>query len=518
MQRRDPTPKPTHASRGAAFLAGFEAAFVPGAQPVERYRNDIAAFAWDAFGIRLWSKQVEIAIALLTNRRVAVKSGHKIGKSIFLAVVAWWWVHVNPKGKVIMTSASGRQVTTILWMEIKKLWRLHKALKSPFDFPRPAKLPGTGVEYEDGRTIMGFTTDDPERMAGTSGAQLLYLLDEASGIGEDIHTTCEGNCAAGGINTILMTSNPTQVSGTFFDAFNRAKSDWKTFTVSSEETPNAVTGTVVIEGLASREWIEKRKRAWGVDSPRYAVRVKGDFPLQGDDTVFPLGVIDTAQARWFKEAAPDSDDIAVPVDEPGGPIDAGLDVARFGDDESVLVFRRGWWMGRAHVVSGLDTQALAAWFIGIAKRTYPAQRVRVKVDGTGVGAGVVDALRRAVNEGAKWLTVVDVVSSAASSDDEYLNCRAQMAFHARKWLETVGAVPEDLELEGELVAVKYKFTPKGQIQIESKDDLRKRLGRSPDRADALVLAAWDVPGSDVPTETWASPIVDSRWGNEGRGF
>ena len=72
--------------------------------------------------------------------------------------------------------------------------------------------------------------------------------------------------------------------------------------------------------------------------------------------------------------------------------------------------------------------------------------------------------------------------------------------------------------QGELVAIKYKFTPKGQIQIESKDDLRKRLGRSPDRADALVLAAWDVPGSDVPTEAWSSPIVDSRWGNEGRGF
>ena len=518
MQRREPTNKPTHASRGAAFLAGFESAVAAAFPTADAYRHDVAKFAWDAFRIKLWHKQVEIATALTKHNRVAVKSGHKIGKSILLAVLAWWWVTVMPRGTVIMTSASGRQVKITLWKEIRKLYALHLKHKTPFHFPAPAKLPATGVEYDDGRAILGFSTDDAERMAGISGDQLLFLLDEASGIKEEIHTAVEGNCAAGPGCAVLMTSNPTQVSGTFFDAFNRAKSDWCTFTVSSEETPNAVSGQDLFPGLASKSWVEKRKRAWGADSPRYAVRVKGNFPLQGDDTVFPLGVIDTAQARWFQDAAPDSDDIAVPVDEPGGPIDAGLDVARFGDDESVAKFRRGWWMGKAHVVSGLDTQALASWFIGHCKRLYPKQRVRVKVDGTGVGAGVVDALRRAVNEGEKWLTVVDVVSSAAASDDEYLNCRAQMAFHARKWLETVGAIPEDLELEGELVAIKYKFTPKGQIQIESKDDLRKRLGRSPDRADALVLAAWDVPGSDVPTETWSSPIVDSRWGNEGRGF
>jgi hypothetical protein len=289
--------------------------------------------------------------------------------------------------------------------------------------------------------------------------------------------------------------------------------------VSSEETPNAVSGQDLFPGLAGKSWVEKRKRAWGVDSPRYAVRVKGEFPLQGDDTVFPLGVVDLAQARWLTEPSSDTDDIAEPVDEPALPVDAGLDVARFGDDETVLIFRRGWWTSKARVVSGLDTQAVAAWFLGECRRTYPNQRVRVKVDGTGVGAGVVDALRRAVNEGAKWLTVVDVVSSAASSDDEYLNCRAEMAFHARKWLETEGAIPEDLELEGELVAVKYRFAPRGEIQVESKDDLRKRLGRSPDRADALALAVWGVPGSNVPATAWNMPANDSRWSDsEGRGY
>jgi len=476
----------------------------------ERYRDDPVRYARDAFGLELWSKQAEIGRALTVHDRAAAKSGHKIGKSTLAAALSYWWNETRPRGRVVMTSSSGRQVRSILWREVK---RLRRTAKPGFSFPTPAELPDLGMQWEDGREIVGFSTDDPERMAGISGDQVLFIVDEASGVKAEIFDAIEGNTAGGG--SILMLSNPTQTSGYFYDAFNRNKSEWKTFTISSEETPNVVQGRIVIPGLATREWVEKRRRGWGVDSPRYAVRVKGEFPAQGDDTVIPLGLVDEAQARWNIERGENG---YVPST---GPLHMGVDVARFGDDESVLAPRRGYRLEPLVVFDNLDTTTLARKVVEECKKRSPYERVYVKVDGTGVGAGVVDSLREFGNDDmpADWMTVIEVNNAErADKPDEYLNRRAEIAFDVRRWLESGGAIPEDLELEGELVATKYRLTPKNQIQIESKDEIRRRLGRSPDRADGFGLAVFD-PGVESygSNDDWVAS-GDSRWDGMGRGF
>lgn len=481
---------------------------------MERYRDDPVAFAWDAFGVRLWSKQEAILRAIATNKKVAVKSGHKVGKSLLIAISAWWWAFTRKRGRVICTSSIDPQVRNIIWYEIRKLWRNRKG--AFLTLPKPAELPGIGVQFGDERQILGFTTRDAEGAAGYSSDELLYLVDEASGIRESLFDAFEGNLASGG--SIALFSNPTQTSGYFFDAFHRNRAEWVTFTVRSTETPNAATGREIIPQLATREWCEKRLRYWGRESARYQVRVLGEFPQQGDDAVVPRVLVQLAVERWEQTPAE-------------GRIIGAIDVARFGSDEPVIGFKRGLRIDPLIVpTEKLDTHKLAQRFVFEAERIRNGSAVEVRVDTTGVGGGTADALR---SMDLHWLTVRDMVASSSARDEKkYANLRAECWFSITEFLQGGGALPDDEELDLELGAPKYKF--KGadgqQLIVEPKDEIKKRIGRSPDRADCVSMLTWgadmepfDDWGSDNDSaeegDEWTSTGTDDgyRWG-PGRGF
>ena len=474
-----------------------------------KYTDDPVAFALDAFGVALWDKQEDIARSIASGTKTACKSGHKIGKSTLIAIVAWWWAFTRPRARVIIISATDRQIRGIIWKELRRLRRM---MKPGFELPRPAELPGIGVQWNDdgGREIIGFSAASPEKAAGYSGDQVLYLADEASGIKRELFDAVEGNLAGGG--RIALFSNPTQSSGYFFDAFHSQRADWSLFTVSSTETPNARTGKDIIPGLARRDWCEGRAAAWGTASSRYQVRVVGNFPDQGDDSVVPRIHVQAAQDRYDE----------TPWDETG-PILLGLDVARFGDDESVLAFRHGSKFEDVIARQGLPADQVASLVVSecnqrrIVSRdiaamglSVPGRRVVVFVDATGVGGPVADILR-ADEDARQWMTVVDVVSAArAERDTEYANLRAELWFAYADLLKTSGAIPQDEELDLELGTPKYKYDAKNRQIVEPKDEIKKRLKRSPDRADAHVMTC--MPVGTNTSEDWSSSVPNDQGG------
>jgi hypothetical protein len=424
-------------------------------------------------------------MAVAAHHRVAVKAGRKVGKSLLVACLAIWWGVTRARAKVLITAPTGAQIKDITWYEIQRLVLAARRI-GLVDIPEPALDPGTGIRWSDGRLIVGRSTDRPERIQGYSGPACLYLIDEASGVAPEIVDALEGNAAGGSdgedgaVAKFVLTGNPTQSSGAFFEAFHQHRADWTTYTISSEETPNAQTGQDVIPGLATADWIAKRRKSWGEGGDLYRVHVEGKFP-KGGMGVVPLHLVDEAQKR---------DRSAI---EHKSQLTVGVDVARFGDDFSVAIAIRNKTHIDTVAVNGFDEYAVAGLVVAQAKRlSRPGDPLPiVNVDGCGVGVGVASLLRQAKADNGDPLLDVHEVNAADASDrpDEFPNIRSQLWFDLTDWLADGGAIdPDDNELAGDLVAPTYSFDAKGRRVVEKKESFKKRLGRSPDRADALALA------------------------------
>jgi phage terminase large subunit len=465
---------------------------------IARWRDDPVVFAEEAFGLRVWSRQQEVLRAVRDHERVAVRGGRKISKTLNIAVIAYWWmVRELPDSNVIIMSASGRQISHFIWPEIKKLWGLAiRTAPSKESFRlsnEPNTLPDTGVEFPNGK-IIGFSTDEQEKAQGASGVNTLYILDEATGIEEIIHEAIEGNLAGGG--RIIMFANPTRTTGTFFDAFDGDSDLWHPIHISSEESPNVTGKEPPIPGLATRDWIEARKRKWGEHSPRYRIHVKGEFPDGSTDTVVPPNLLKASFDRWSPAAWENAE----------GPLVLGVDVARKGDDNSVVTPVRGLIMGAPRIVHGFDNVEVAE-LVARAVRDLrrPGEIVSVRVDAIGVGAGVFDILNR-----LDGLDVIEVQAGGKPADDDYGNVRDELWFGIRAFVERGGALHPSDNLREELGAVCYRVDQRtGKVRVEGKDDLKARLDRSPDESDALALAVLRADAVPAATVIASLPMADA---------
>jgi hypothetical protein len=443
-----------------------------------RYRTDPVAYCHEVLGIRTWSRQEEILRAIADKSTTAVRSGHKVSKSTTLGCAALWFWDCFDGARVICTAPTYRQVRSIIWREVRGRY---KAARVPLG-GKLNELPDRGLQHADGREIVGFSTKEPERMAGISGPNVMFLCDEASGIPQPIFEAIEGNRAGGA--KLVLTSNATQTSGYFFDAFHGQREFFGALIHISSWEAAEVEG---IPGLARREWCDEKLRSWGKDSPLYHVRVLGNFPAQSSNAVISLAAVTNAVEAW-DDVEPDRSQ----------PLVLGVDPARFGDDETIIQPRRGNYAYPAIAVSQFDEQAVADKVLEVtrAMRGETEPPPRVHVDGHGIGAGVVSVLRQAV---ARKEMIVSDVRSGDPSDlpDKYFNLRSQIAFAIGEWLAEGGVLPDDSKLQSELVAPTYSFDERGRQKVESKKDIKARLGRSPDRMDALALAVYMPYGDDV---------------------
>jgi phage terminase large subunit len=476
------------------------------------YRDDPIGFCRELFGLQLWSGQAEFLGAIAVHDRVAERSGHKCGKTIAIAIAAWWFICTRPDARVLITAPTDRQVRRYAWREIRRLWRLAK--QRGYVLPEPALAPDTGVQFDDGREMLGFATDVPENMAGFSSGELLVVVDEASGVTEPIFEAIHGNLMGGA--KLVLISNPTQASGQFFDAFHRERSAWHLLHMSSEQCARENQGDQKIKGLAELETIDGFKAKWGVDDPRYQVRVAGNFPTSSTNAVIPLGLLEAAYDR-------------IDITEPSRDLTIGVDVARFGDDQSVVRPVLGLVACPAKAVNGFDSIQVAGLVkLAILEHRRPGGRVSVRIDaGGGYGGGVADQLHAWNLEmllGA-FVEIIEVSPAERSSDStRYERRRDELWFSIKEWLEQGGAIDREAEppeFEEDILTPKYAFArASGAIKVESKDEIKKRIGRSPDHGDAFALAVLDLgwrsgEDDDVPLGDEFTP----RWsGMDGMGY
>lgn len=432
---------------------------------VKEWRESAALFVSDQFGIEPTAQQKELLdAASKPGAHVAVKSGHGTGKSTTLAWLALWGLCCFDDVKVPCTAPTGHQLEDVLWSEIEK-WRARMlepwrgAISVTSDAVKIAGLPNFAAA-RTGRK------ENPEALQGFHADTLIFLVDEASGIPDQVFEVARGALSTPGAR-VVMAANPTRTTGYFYQAFHRNREAWDLLTFSCADSP-----------LVSKEYVEEMREEYGTESDIYRVRVLGEFPKGGDLQFISSSLVEQAQTRYYRE---DAFSFA--------PVVLGVDVAAFGSDRCVVFLRQGLysellWTGRE-----VETATLA----GVVARFEDERKAEaVFVDSTGVGFGVASNLRQM----GRFPISVDF--GGASAHTAYLNKRAECWGLMRDWLKEGGWLPKDDRLRDDLCAPEYGYTLSGKIQLERKEKMRARGLASPDLADALAL-------------TFAAPVVKQEY-------
>lgn len=450
---------------------------------LQRYRSDPVAFVEHVLKVKPQPWQAEMMRAVASGeRKISIRSGHGVGKSTAASWVMLWYLITRYPVKIVVTAPTSAQLFDALFAELKR-WinELPYALKEILDL-KSDRVSHKAAPSEAFISCRTSRAETPEALQGVHAENVLLICDEASGIPEAVFEAAAGSMSGSHACTILL-GNPTRSSGFFFDTHHRQAGEWWTRKVSCVDSD-----------LVSAEYVEEMKVRYGEESNAYRVRVLGDFPARDDDTAIPLELVESAQTR----------EVQVTPDEP---IIWGLDVARFGSASSVLCKRQGRQILAMQTWRGLDLMQLTGAVVAEFESCQPRQEPStICVDSIGVGGGVCDRLREL------GLPAIGVnTSESPALRVTYLNLRAELWFKLKAWLEARDvSLPKDDHLLAELVAVKYKFTSSGKLQIESKDEMRKRGLSSPDRADAVCLtfaveAATVIHGSSR-SSNWAKPI------------
>jgi hypothetical protein len=470
------------------------------AWPAPIWQAKPIAFANTILGVELHGWQRDFLTAIAESPRVSCAGGRKVGKDFTVAVAALWWWASFEDAKVILTAPTSRQVDRILWKEIRRLYRgsgrcvacKRSDPTGPRPCPHSAELSGklgelahTGLRAFDDREIRGETANEAEGAAGVSGSRLLYILDEASAIDDATHATIRGNLASGQSREVLI-SNPTRPRGFFFDSHHAKAHLYRTLRVSSCDSPNVLAGEDIVPGLASASWLADTERDWGRDSPLFRVHVLGEFVLNEAGRAFTVHAIAEAEKKWADTKAEGR--IIIGLDPAG---DSGL------GDESVFAVRRGMKIVRLHARRGLSDDAHveeALALIEVEQRGEPSSvRPQIVIDRDGsIGARVWSAFvaYQMRNPTAFELRGVRGGERAVREPLTYGSTRDEVFANLEKWLREGGAIPTDTKLSAELAEFQWATNVQGRSKITPKDDLKKILGRSPDRADGVSLAAW----------------------------
>lgn len=447
---------------------------------VKTYQGDPVGFVRDVLGVEPdpWQREDLLVPIAQGERRISIRSGHGVGKSTGASWAMLWYFMTRYPVKVVVTAPTSSQLYDALFAELKRwIKELPPALAELIEVKQER------IELKSSRTeafISARTSraEQPEALQGVHSEHVMLVADEASGVPEAVFEAAAGSMSGHSAVTILL-GNPTKSSGFFYDTHTRLRGEWRSSRVSCVDSPRV-----------SDAYVEEMKSRYGEESNAYRIRVLGEFPLADDDTVIPMDLVESALTR----------DVSA---NPTAPIIWGLDVARYGSDSSVLCKRQGnVVLETPRQWRNLDLMQLT----GAVKAEYDAletaQRPQeILVDVIGLGAGVADRLRE-LGLPARGINV----SESPSMGGLYRNLRAELWYKAKAWLERRDCrLPKDEDLVAELVTVRYKFLSSGKIQIESKDDIRRRGLKSPDKADAFVLTFASDAGVALHGTSFASP-------------
>ena len=437
----------------------------------------------------LFRKQGEILRSIKSEPFVSVVGANGTGKDWTAARAILWWLMVNKEAIVVVLAPTHRQVQDVVWKEVRVGYTAAMNNGKPLG-GTIAKVPRW--EINDRRFAVGFATDSEFNIQGYHSPKLLLVITEAHAV-EDSHIDAGMRLNP---SRVLMTGNPFTNSGKFYNSHHSERDLWKTIEISAFDTPNVITKTDDVPGLVSYSQVERRKLELGEDNPMYIGSILGKFPETLDDTLISLSIARKAIGRQIK---------------PEGTVPLGVDVAREGNDKTVVVRRQG---GQARIiwsVQGYDTQQVAG-FIGrymLDNPTTEEERGYCVIDSVGLGAGVYDALatgdytyelqefkgggkaidsERFKDRNAEaWYSIrealLDDDLDIGQSCSQFPNCKCKQTATG------CGSVNDDnLErLVAQLASRQYTIEGDRRIKLESKDNLRKKGKRSPDEADALAM-------------------------------
>lgn len=429
---------------------------------VRKYYDDPVAFVREVLGFEPDAWQIEMLQAIARGeRQISVRSGHGVGKSSGASWAMIWFLVTRYPVKIVVTAPTSAQLFDALFAELKtNLRKLPEAVQALFNAKqeRVELLSDPEGAFISARTARA---ESPEALQGVHSENVLLVADEASGVPEAVFEAAIGSMSGEHATTLLL-GNPTRTSGFFFDSHNRNRDKWHTIHVSC-----------LTSRLVSAAFVKQVADTYGEDSNAYRVRVLGEFPRADDDTVISLELAEAARDR---DVAPTK----------AQPMYWGVDVARFGDDSTALAKRRGnTQVGKVQKWKKLDLMQV----VGVVKAEWDATPIEdrpleILVDSIGLGAGVVDRLRE-LKLPARGINV----SEAPALKGSYGNLRTELWFLARAWFEKRDVkLADDEELIADLVSVRYLPPDStGKLRVESKEQTKKRLRRSPDVADAFLM-------------------------------
>lgn len=533
-----------------------------------RFRDTQSEYAKDPVlwvgsnGEEVTEAQASILTSVRDNRYTAVHSAHDLGKSFVASRAIAWWIETHPPGSafVVSTAPSSAQVSAIMWREVSKL-HAKAGLKG--------KINRAGYpQWYLGSELVGYGRKpaDYEESAfqGIHAEFVLIVIDEACGVAQHLYDAVD-SLATNENARVLAIGNPDD-PGSHFARVCQPDSGWNVIHLDALRSPNITEARVIGDDpsdpkfpllaalmeaeqmpysteeinprirpmLVNEMWIEERIARWAnvpksmldtvpydelleklrqstSGSALFSSKVRGIFPTSATDGVIPLGWVQRAIERWHDIRAQRRKNTLV------SDFVLGIDVARTGDDQTVFAHRYGGYVKKLERFRLNDTTEIADRAAAIL--TEP--RSTGVVDVIGIGAGVYDLLRRYQQEDGNVMVGTPVVFNAAARTPrksqvggfDFLNDRAAAWWNLRELLDPSReggshiALPDDDELVEELIAPKYRFNVGARMVIESKEEIKKRIGRSTDSADAVIQAFW-VSGDhhQAPYHPWSSPV------------
>jgi len=445
----------------------------------EMWRDNPIFYVRWRFGIEPTWQQAQILQAIVPpGSKVSVRSGHGIGKTTAAAWALYWMLETHDYAKVPCTAPSSHQLRDILWGELSKWRRIADAMSmqrsehSTVTLGKLFRLVTDSLYDPSAREWGAFARtarkENPEALQGFHAEHLLFVVDEASGVPEEIFEAGEGALSTPGARVLLL-GNPTRTQGTFAASHLHNRGDYTTLHFRSQDSP-----------LVHGGYREQLVRKWGEGSNMVRVRADGEFPRQDDDVLIPLDLTEPCLMRDSVEGV--------------GPRCLGVDVARMGADRTTLVLRQGALVTHIAIYAKQDTMQTVGQIVGVLDRWAVDT---VMVDVIGLGAGVYDRLVELARQGVVKVPIVAVNVAMAPPRQSLVGEARPRLLRDYLWLAMACWLRDDApvftapdrqaceDLAGELASVHYRLDSSGCIVVEDKDTMRKRLGHSPDLADAL---------------------------------
>ena len=429
-------------------------------------------FFEDVLGAKLTEKQEEMAWSVINNRRTSVVGCNSSGKDYMTGRMVLWWPGLFTEAAVIVTGPSYRQVSDIVWREARKAHRgaVYKGGVGGIMYNT------CRFEVSENRFALGFSTDREFNLQGFHSPHLLVIVTEAHAVDNTTYEELER------LNPQrwILTGNAFSTTGEFYDSHHSKRDQYHTIDISAFDTPNVKAGKTVVAGMITIEDVEERKLRYGEESPMYKASILAQFPDNLDDALVTLMA---AQEAVERELEPEGDGII------------GVDVARYGDDATVVYKRRGPVARKLWKAYGKSTMETTGKIVEILQQDDTIKTV--VVDDTGIGGAVTDRLREL--ELPNGVHVEPFVAGAkADNPTMFFNAVAEVWWGIREaFLKGNIDIEKDDALIGQITSRLYKLQSDRTIRLEPKDDYKKRSGYSPDEADALSLTYYPKTGANI---------------------